>query len=202
MNELPVIACDLDGVLNDPLGPLMDWINMAFGCDIDQIDVTDWDNVLNVVRNQSGTMVSDEAWNACRRGFWTSNKVLADLPVMLPMLTALARVRGMAKSLHIVTERGDETLGMTRAWLDGHGVPYDRIALRRDKAAYCREQRIRYIVEDDPEIALSCHNVGVGVFLIDQPYNRNVPPLGGIWRIFQPNDIPGLLERDLYRSLG
>ena len=202
MKEPPLIACDIDGVLADPLGPLLDWIQDAFCVAIAPEDVTHWDNVLNVARNQSSSPITTEAWNAARRAFWTSPAVIGELPFVLPYRTALARVRGMTGGLHIVTERGDELLETSRAWLDSYGIPFDRIALRKDKAAYCRERRISYIIDDDPDVALSCQRTGVGVFLIDQPYNRAVPPLGGIWRVHAPLDIPGMLEHDLCRAMG
>ncbi len=202
MSGAPLIACDIDGVLADPLGPLLDWLGNAFNVLLDPEDVTDWNNVLNVARNQSGGVITTEAWNEARREFWSSPRVMAGLPFVLPWMPTLARVRGMASGLHIVTERGGDLLDVTRIWLDSYGLPYDRIALRRDKAAYCREQKIRYLIDDDPEAALACHNAGIGVFLVDQPWNRNVPPLGGIWRVHAPLDVPEMLERDLHHAMG
>lgn len=199
MKPAPVVACDIDGVLADVLAPLLDWMCDAFGVEIALEEVTDWDNVLNLVRNRSSMVVTNEAWNAARREFWTSDEILGELPLVLPMLTAMRAVRGMAKAMHVVTERDGETRKITRMWLDSYGIPYDQIVFRADKSAYCRENFIRYIIDDDAEVARSCHNVGVGVFLIDQTYNRHVEEIGGIWRITAPMDIPYLLENDMNR---
>lgn len=197
MKPMPVVACDMDGVLVDVLGPLLDWICDAFRVDIALEEVTDWNNVLNLVRNRAGMTVTGEAWNAARREFWTSEEILGELPLVLPMLTTLRAVRGMVKSVHVLTERDPSMRAITRMWLDVYGIPYDQVVFRADKAAYCRENFVRYIIEDDADMAASCHRVGVGVFLIDQVYNRHLEEVGGIWRITAPMDIPWVLEQDM-----
>lgn len=202
MKSTPVVACDLDGVICDVLGPLLDWLCDAFRVDIELDEVTDWHNVLNLIRNRSGAVVTDEAWVAARREFWTSDEILGELPLVLPMLTALRAVRGMVKGVHVVTERDPVVKPVTRMWLDVYGIPYDQVVFRADKSAYCRESFVRYIIDDDADVARSCHNVGVGVFLIDQPYNRDVADVGGIWRITAPGDIPYILDQDMNRARG
>lgn len=202
MKASPIVACDIDGVLCDVVGPLVDYLSSCFGVELHPDEIGDWDNVLNLIRNRAEMTVTTEAWVAARREFWTNDEIIGELPLMLPMLTALRAVRGMAKAVHVVTERDPAMREITRLWLDSYGIPYDQLVFRADKSAYCRENFVRYIIEDDADQARSCHGVGVGVFLLDAPYNRNMEPKGGIWRISAPMDIPYLLDEDMERRRG
>lgn len=78
---------------------------------------------------------------------------------------------------------------ITKMWLDQNDIPYDSITF--EKGNYClpiklgeakylnrfyisKQKRIKYFVEDEYLKALKLSQVCKYVFLVDQPYNRNV----------------------------
>lgn len=188
----PVVACDIDGVLADS-DALVRWlIGDEFGLAVFPEDIDDWNAYERVLE---GHVSDPRGW--LDRTF-ADPGFLDAVPLVLPSLAALRRIRGYARSIHVVTSRpeGEETESATRTWLDGYGLPYDRIAFVADKSRYCRDFRISYIIEDAPHHAEACLERGIGVFLVDWPYNRRLAPRGGLWRVENPIEIPDLLIAD------
>jgi 5'(3')-deoxyribonucleotidase len=130
-------------------------------------------------------------------------EVLADpelfgsLPLILSTKILLTKIRGLFRGLHVVTSRPEVLKDVSRQWLDQYGIPYDKLIFTHDKGKYCHDQGASYIIEDAPHHAEDCHSYGIGVFLIDKPYNREVRERGGLWRVKHPMEIHPLLLEDL-----
>lgn len=184
-----IFCCDIDNVLADLDGPLLDRI--ARDLEIVIPEIAEWHAL---ERHLAPVLPDAREW---LDQIFADPAFLRELPLMLPMLRVLQQVRGMVQSIHIVTARPPTTQEITRYWLDCYGIPYDKFVMTQEKAEYCRSKRARYIVEDAPHHAEQCLDIGVGVFLIDKPYNRHLAARGGLWRIHHPMEIPDLLAADL-----
>lgn len=184
-------ATDLDGVIADNDGPLTARIRADHGIDFFPADMTRWSTeellAERGIENAGpyiGSIFDDPEW-------------VANVPLILPMLPALRKIRGICNPLHVVTARRPHLVDTTRLWLNEYLIPFDKLVHTNDKAQYLREQKINYIIEDAPHHAESCLSYGIGVFLIDKPYNQGVQSRGGLWRITDPKEIPALLLQDL-----
>ena len=193
----PNIAVDIDGVLADSDGPLCGAINEDLDLKLDPKDWTHYwhlDEIMAEYVKDPKEYVGSHFW---KDGF------LRGLPVYLSAIPAMKRIAGLAKEVHIVTmrntERNPTCKEQTRLWLDHYGFVYDKIAYTAQKAMYCRQNNIKYIIEDSPEHARECASVGIGVFLVNKPYNQDVVATGknGIWRVDLLTEIPRLLIEDL-----
>ena len=186
LGDRPLVCCDIDGVLNDLLGPLCDGLWARHGVWIRPEEIVSWDTPRALVGDAADEIFDDLA-------------LTGELPFMLPALTAMRQIRGMARQIHIVTARPDtdDMVAATRRWLDVYGIPYEKLVFTADKAAYGRANGARYMIEDSLRHAKACHELGIGVFLVDAPYNREIEPVGGIWRVQSLLEIPELLAADL-----
>lgn len=188
----PLLCCDLDSVLCEIHGPLLDKFNNDFGLTLGPEDHSEW----NFEPMLEAHCADPKAYiTECL----TDEDFFVDLPVMLPTLRMLKKVRGHFRGLHIVTARRKVLEQVTRDWLDDNLVPYDRLVMTNNKAQYCRKEGAKYLIDDAPHQAEDCHSSGIGVFLIDMPYNRNVKERGGLWRVHNPLEIVPIMEDDLKR---
>jgi hypothetical protein len=192
----PLLACDIDGVIAECMGPLLHTLRQrGFECDYHEVTSYEWPLTF-----LEGKVEQPASYLA---NIWWDEAFLRNQPVILPMLRALTQLRGMVNQLYMLTARDPlchpHVPAVTRLWLDEYGVPYDKVIFQPHKAEYCRTKGIKYIIEDSPATAEACHALGIGVFLIDHPYNRDVRARGGLWRVHHPSEIPRLLEEDLAR---
>lgn len=193
------IAVDVDQVLAMTFDRVADRINAEFGTDVDPAHVADWD-VASFWAERCGRP-RIELEQAFERAF-ADPEFIRTAAVNLPMIPVMRRLAGWSSDPNgpiVITARPPELMDATRLWLQEYGLPFSKLVHTHDKAGYCRDHKIRYILEDSPHHALACHGIGVGVFLLDYPWNRHVEATGanGIWRIDNPIAIPELLWSDL-----
>lgn len=197
--ERIIVACDLDGVMNDFLPVLLAHLNKSVANPCGRADILD----LNLLPNryaERNPEVSREEIRRLVQEFWSTPENALSVPLLLPTLSALRRIRGMARRLDVLTSRpgrGDDAVdALAKTWVDSYGIPYDRFVPTKDKIGYCRKERVTYLIEDGPTVALEAVQYGIRVFLIDAPYNADVEH-GGIRRVENPVEIPDLLAEDL-----
>jgi uncharacterized HAD superfamily protein len=191
----PVLCCDLDSVLADTDGAAIYRMNRDFGTSFHPADQVQW----SLEGNLAGVCDDPATYIT---GMFCDPAFYADLPLILPMLVVLRKIKQHFREVQILTSRPEQVRSATRAWLDEYGIPYDRLVMTQDKARYCFEVGAAYHIEDAPHHALAVAERGIGVFLIDKPYNRTMEPRGGLWRITHPMDIVTILRADLTRSTG
>lgn len=192
------IGVDIDGVITTDFSMTIDMLNEHFGTNFHPNEINDYyfENFY-----ESKGFSKDEARSLLDEAFHNS-EFLNKSAIILPMLTTLKKLSGMSSDpsgVTIITARPEVTKASTKQYIDNHGISYHSIVHTADKRSYCREHNIRYMIEDSPRHANECANIGVGVFLIDYPYNRDVKATGknGIWRIEHPSEIPELIQKDL-----
>ncbi|WP_447968929.1 5' nucleotidase, NT5C type [Nitrospira sp. M1] len=72
----------------------------------------------------------------------------------------------------IITARRPTSRPQTLAWLQSHQIPFEELYHTEDKAGVPED--IRLAVDDHPLHALAYCELGIRVFLMDQPWNRGV----------------------------
>lgn len=194
MSEKPLLCCDIDGVIADADGPLLARINAEYGTSFHPSQITTW---------LFESLIADTVPNAGEyigKTFADPDFILAQ-PLILPAKTLLRQVYQYFRGVHMVTSRPESIRAETAAWLDHYGISYSKLAHVTNKGEYCRQVGARYHIEDAPHHAEDVHSYGIGVFLIDKPYNQDVTPRGGLWRVSNPLEILPLLLEDLKRPL-
>lgn len=196
------VAVDVDQVLAMSFDRVVDLMNAEFETSISPVQVNTWD----IAQFWTGFCNADRATVAeAFDDFFHDEEVLRTAAVCLPMVGVMRRLAGWSSDPNgptVITSRPAHLNELTKQWLNQYGLPFNKVVHTHEKAEYCREHKIRYLIDDAPHHALSCHRVGVGVFLIDYPWNRDVEATGanGIWRITNPVQIPDLLWADLTAS--
>lgn len=195
------IGVDIDGVIAIHYAKTIDLLNRLFATDVAPQELDDyWFERYWATRYPQ---IAQEEVSSVLAEIFADPDYLASAAPSLPMLSALKRLSGMSldpNGVTIVTARQADLAGSTKRWLDDLGVSYHAIAHTDDKVAYCRSTAIKYLVEDAPHHAEACAQAGIGVFLIDQPYNQAVATgRNGIWRVENPLTIPELIAEDLRR---
>jgi uncharacterized HAD superfamily protein len=196
------IAVDMDGVLAESEGPLIEKINQHLGLTIHPQQITHYYRLDELLAEELGS--PELAHEYIGRIFW-SDGFLVNLPPYLATIRGMRELAGMASSVSIVTarniDRNPTAVQQTKLWLDRYGIVYDQLVFTNDKAMYCRSKAVRYIVEDAPHQVSACAAMGVGVFMIDKSYNRQIEATGanGIWRVTHLTDVPPLFKADLLR---
>lgn len=194
------IAVDVDNVIFIHHDLTIDVLNEEFGVDLHPDDVDEYDYAACYVRKFPD--LDERKLRKRLAALMTDSEHLSKAAPSLPMLTALRELAGLSADgtgVTVLTARPEELKGATRLLLDQHGIAYAKLIHTKDKTMACRNNQIRYLIEDCPEHAEGVKTAGVSVFLIDYPYNRQVKATGdnGVWRITNPIQIPGLLRADL-----
>lgn len=192
------ISVDVDGVLAIDFCRSVDALNERFGTKIrpDEID----DYRMERVWERHGC--DHDAVAKHMHELWSDPEWLLGCSLMLPMVRTMRRLAGLSSDPQgpiILTAREPELREVTKRWLDEHGLPYAKIVHTHNKADWCRSNKVRYHIDDAPHHAVACQQAGIGVFLVDWPYNRSVAATGlnGVWRVENPIVIPELLWHDL-----
>lgn len=190
----PLLCCDMDGVIAEADGPLLAKINAEFGTDFHPRQITGW-----AIEELIGNVVPDA--NTYIWSTFSDPDFIASQPLVLPAKIFLRKAYQHFRGVEIVTSRPESIRAETAGWLDHYGIPYTRLVHTKNKGEYCQQAGARYMIEDAPHHAEDVHRYGVGVFLIDKPYNQHVEARGGLWRVTSPTDILPILLEDLKRPL-
>lgn len=87
---------------------------------------------------------------------------------------AVQRLHAAGHELVVITARHPRLRGLTRAWLEYHGMPVHRLHFLEgaSKAPTALAERLDLMVEDAPHNAMALAEAGVAVLLFGRPYNR------------------------------
>lgn len=193
------IGVDVDGVLAIHFDRTIDLLNERYNVYLSPADITDYRYEESYLSRFSD--IDRDDIKQFVKGLWTNPEYFAESAPSLPMLKACRELSGMSldpQGITVITARQDSLQESTKLWLDRYGIAYKQIVHTNNKAEYCRDNKFNYMVEDAPHQAEQIAAKGIGVFLIDYPYNQNVEATGlnGIWRIHNPVEIPPLIRID------
>lgn len=186
----PLLCCDLDSVIADTDAALINRFNTDFGTDFDPAKQTTWDfdHMIEPYHPDPKAYIAEVLSDA---------ELFGNLPLILPTKILLTKLGGIFRAIHVVTARPEVLKDCSRLWLDRYGIPYSKLVFTHDKGAYCHSVAASYMIEDAPHHAEDVASYGIGVFLIDKPYNKGVRTRGGLWRVSHPMEILPILLEDL-----
>jgi hypothetical protein len=193
-----IFAFDLDEVLADFVGPLLEFHNRVYQTKLTREHASMYD--------LSGTLkCSREEVSRRMDEFYKSHEFFT-----LPAVDGAKEVIGRVKKkyeLAIVTSRPSSLHEPTVAWLNTNfphtfSGPYfstndlSGSAGERTKAEICKNIGAMAIVEDHPEYARQCSENGIHVLLFSRPWNKEDDfPAGKVTRV----DSWGAVEEEILR---
>lgn len=169
------IGIDIDGVLMDFVKVWTDELNSRFKGGYRAEDVTDWEFEKSLGLSRQMTQM---IWNS--RGLLERMKKAEPYSLGKELCNLLSLT---GKELHYVTSRGMSGVDsqskqalarLTNEWLADNDFPFGSVSFWGDKAEVAEHWGLTAFVEDSPSNALQLAERGLGVVLIDQPYNRGV----------------------------
>jgi len=183
-----LIALDIDEVLADTVNEVVEHYNRNFGS--------------NFRRDDFRTCNFWETWGGTRE---ETVGILYDFmnergDDILPKKGAVNGVRKLSEKhkLISITSRQNDFEEQTRRWLERNfdglikEVYFTNAYAKRGeafkKSVFVREKGVELIVEDHFDYACDCVAVGAKVFLLDCPWNQELPPVG-VTRVYSWYDI-------------
>jgi uncharacterized HAD superfamily protein len=166
---------DFDDTLADLYGTLQTSCNERFGTDYSPSMVTGWDWWREATPKEHGDFVwGDECFNSCE---WTLS--IPPAPFAVEVTQRLAE---MGEQLFVVSDRPQHMWIWLAEWLGKHNIPYAEV-YTTNKKNYPRKidvaeaLSLTIAVEDAPHHGTEMPASGLFdmVYLIDKPYNRDVP---------------------------
>jgi uncharacterized HAD superfamily protein len=194
------IAIDVDQVLAINFDRVVDALNEHFEVYLDPKLVDEY-SLENCYTKHFPELNTKEI-RAFLDNLWLDPDYFSKSAPLLPMLKIYPKLAGLSLDPQgplIITSRPDGCKEMTKIWLDKHGISYKDIIHTDDKKSFCKKHKINYMIEDNPHQVREIASAGIGVFMLDYPYNRDIEAYGlnGIWRILNPMTIPAIIEQDL-----
>jgi uncharacterized HAD superfamily protein len=166
------IGVDLDGVLNDLAGQVIQIARSRFALDISRKDITCHDL----------TRCTDLTAAQVKEIFQATDVFHSSAPADAA-IDALSKLHTAGWTIHIVTDRfwhtRSEDWAGAKVWLEKYGFEWDHLDLARasEKAKYAQSYGLSVFVEDNYDTAIGLSRVCDRVYLLDQPYNQgDLPP--------------------------
>ena len=162
------IGLDIDGVLAEAHGPVLDYLNSSFHKSYKLEDVGNWDAIQTLygLTREHLTLVLDGAWANWRE---------------VPLVDSEApywvkKWRGQGHKIHIITHRTFQTVPSVMRWLADRDIKYDAFVVESG-GNKCRFP-IDVLVDDNPKlvewVSQTQPNVCPLALLYDQPWNKSV----------------------------
>ncbi|MCS7109882.1 MAG: hypothetical protein NZ956_00225 [Candidatus Caldarchaeum sp.] len=171
------IALDVDGVLADLAGMVIEVYEEMTGVKISREMITEWEFwvKLNMTRGEFLKLII-RAWER-----WEQLRPLED------DLEEDTRNLMEFGEVDILTQRPAETVEYVKKWLRLHGVAYRRfvwVPLKGSKDSF----RYDVYIDDSPRLAERLANKGRLMLLYDQSWNQKAPQASNIVRIVSLDD--------------
>ena len=181
--ELVKVGIDIDDVKAKFMETLQGWHNRRYGTSLARENIRDYDFW------KIGGCDKDEGLRRMREFFQS-----ADFEAIEPIEGSQEGCRELARDFDLVsiTYRPVSSGKQTLPWINNyfHGLfsavyfanlfpPYGTI---RKKVEICREAGVRVMVDDSADVAEECYRAGIGVVLLNTPWNESRGLPSGICR--------------------
>lgn len=197
MAKKRIIAVDVDDVLLDSAWHIINYYNETHGTDIQLQDMYSRDTTV--------WGVSDIDIAIRRVDVYLTSEAYTNLAPMPEAVRAISRLSS-AHELHVVTGRGDFIAEPTRQWLRRHFAdafqtveftnfirPSDGQVKSRPKADVCSQIGADMLIDDHLHHAQAVAAAGMGVILLDRPWNQSETLPTGVTRVGSWPEIEALL---------
>lgn len=162
--ERPTLLLDCDGVLYQIEQFVLNVINQELGTSFTVEHITDWDWRLCLGEQAAAIFERLVQEPDC----WHRGE---------PFPGVVADTQRLAEhyTLVVATAMWPEHAALREAWLARQGIPVLRCIVGEDKVAAARSVGAVAAIEDNAPNASALARAGVRSYLVERPYNRNVP---------------------------
>ena len=160
----PTIAIDVDGVLRNNLGIMVDMYNKAFGLNMKESDVKAFKT------EESFPLIEKELNIPASRYFFNlrAKEIFFDAPAYDHALDDIERLKETADVIIVTYQKDYTNKRYTLDWLDKKGIEPNGICFLRDKTlVHCDA-----LIDDNDWNFIGTH-VNTSV-LVTQPYNKDI----------------------------
>lgn len=181
------IACDIDNTIADLASVFLKTAKLLFPDKMKDFQMSDW---ITINLWKCSSLSAADVMRVY--SFLNAENLVCEL-TMYPGAKERVLNWVMNDKVWFITARGGfwpQWEWQTLNWFGKHFIPvsYDRFIFNclgngRSKADHVRDLGLRYCVEDWGEEAIKIANMGVKVFLIDQPWNQFVQDYPLILRV-------------------
>ena len=177
------IALDVDGVLADLVGTLLQVYEEKTGIRVERDEVDSWEFWRRYGLSRQGFIqLLIKTWSRWREIKPTEDDLAEDVK----LLNRLGHV-------DIVTQRPSKTIPYVKEWLRYHNVSYRNFTWVPPKSTKASLGYHVYI-DDSPKLAEELVRLGKPMLLYDQPWNREVNEAKTLRRVYSLDDCVRLLE--------
>lgn len=157
---------DLDGVVADLMRPFLKEVNKEFNLKLRYEDISTY-------RFEDWIPLNIEDL----RVIWEAPEFILGQPLLPWAKWGINRLKDFGYSIHIITARKSHLKTFTLEWLEKHKIPFDDIVTGKfeEKWSYIRRNNIDILIEDRFEYAWDACYVCKRAYLIDAPYNQQLP---------------------------
>ncbi len=172
------LGFDIDGVIANFAGPLINTIKTNYGVTLTEKDIYcfDLNIVLGITRAEETALITEI--------------LKQDLPLYTGAKETLERLSREGHSIFLLTGRWSYLREITQGWLKNKGVPYNELHLLNIGKKYqANISKLDVIVEDSLEDALEWTQKVNKVLVYDHPYNQSFNVKNLTKRVYNWNEI-------------
>ncbi|MFW6285984.1 MAG: 5' nucleotidase, NT5C type [Nanoarchaeota archaeon] len=194
---------------------------MNIGIDIDEVLCKTNDSFLKAFNKKHNTNIKrTDIFNydySCvehfQRGYILSELIkhlelnLNNFEIVVDAKNVLKKLKNKGYKLYVITARNKELVSeKTIDWLNFHFGEnfFEKILFSNEgkNMRYCKSEitkkyNIDILIEDEPNYATNCAELGIKVFLMDCPWNKKVVESNNLTRIYNWIDIENLLLNEM-----
>ena len=165
------IGIDIDGVVSDSYTAWLGELNRHY------------DKNITVLEDYEMHLVFDVPWDDMNSFFVENVERLFSIPNPVKgAREAIVKLLQDGHQIIYITARTPEEEKYTTAWMEKHGIPYDKILFTglKSKVDLVRQHNVELFIEDYMKNAKAISGIGVPVLLLDATYNQQELPQGVI----------------------
>ena len=168
MEKKLIIAIDVDGVLRDNLGIMVDLYNKNFDDNKSVDDITEFKTELSFPKIAEQTGITSSKW------FFQDHakEIFSEAPGFPEIKNDIDELRKLGEVIIVTYQKTTMNKIQTLEWLEKNGIEYDGICFLRDKSKLKAKENERLIFVDDNDWNFCGNQANIGI-LINAPYNKN-----------------------------
>ena len=169
MEKEKVFAIDVDGVLRDNLGAIVELYNKEFNDNKRPEEITDFRTEVSFPRIETETGMTASNWFFQEH----SKELFLDAAPFPHVKEDIEFLRTQGKVIIVTYQKSWLNKTQTLEWLEKNGIEADGVCFLKDKTLLHPGDNKELIFIDDNDWNFVGSNANVGI-LIDAPYNRHV----------------------------
>jgi uncharacterized HAD superfamily protein len=182
------IGIDFDDVVADSSTAIIEIHNKTHATSFKKDDFRDylWENIWGGTREDRIKEIDK---------FLTADQSRTISPIA-GSFRAIEELKMKGHELYIITGRGDKHIEQTELWIRNNfpnvfdGIYYTNSQM---KSETCKNNGVKVLIDDNPEVALECAKDGIRVFIFDQPWNRGCSFPANVERVVSWDEMVGKL---------